>query len=103
MTERTDTLIHELAQGLRPVRRIAPLGRVAALVAGLAGALLIAQLAYSLATGAPVLKPDFGAVDAWTIATHALLAAGALAFALGASVPGREPLPASERSRSALR
>jgi hypothetical protein len=92
MTERTDELIRELSHGLHPVRRIPPLRRVGALVAGLAGALVLAQFAYDLATGAHVVKSGFGAVDAQTLVAHVLLAAGALGFALGASVPGREVL-----------
>lgn len=92
MTEPTNELIRELARGLRPVRRIPPLGRIAAIVAGLAGALVVAHVGYALASGSPLVKPDFGPVDGETLVAHALLAAGALAFALGASVPGREPL-----------
>jgi len=95
MTERTNELIDELARGLRPVRRIPALGRVAALAAGVAAVLLIAQISYVLATRSSLLKPDFGSVDVQTAAAHLLLAAAALAFALGASVPGRERLARS--------
>lgn len=92
MTERTDALIGELARGLRPVRRLPALGRVAARVvaAGLGLAALHVGLALAAKTSFP--KPGFAALDVWTLAAHALLAAGALAFALGACVPGRERL-----------
>lgn len=92
MTEPTNELIGELTRGLRPVRPIAPLRRIAAIVAGTALALTVAHELYSLATGWPLVKPDFGPLDVETLVAHVLLAAGALAFALGASVPGREPV-----------
>jgi len=89
MTPRTEELIHELARGLHPVRRLPGLGRVAASVVGLCSSLAAAHLGFTFATKSPWIKPAFASVDAWTIAAHALLAAGALAFALGACVPGR--------------
>ncbi len=92
MTERTEALILALARGLHPVRRLPGLGRVAASVALLALSLVAAQLVFAWATNSPWLKPTLASVDAWTIAAHALLAAGALAFTLGACVPGRERL-----------
>lgn len=95
MSERTEELVRELVSGLRPVRRLPQLGRVAAGVMSLAFGLALARLAYASLTGVAWLKPDFGSVDAQTIAVHALLAASALAFALGALVPGRERLSRS--------
>ena len=92
MTERTEALILALARDLQPVRRLPGLGRVAASVVVLAMALVGAQLLFAWTTNSAWLKPGFASVDAWTIAAHALLAAGALAFALGACVPGRERL-----------
>ena len=95
MSERTEELVRALASGLRPVRRLPRLGRVAAGVMSLAFGLALARLAYASLTGVAWLKPDFGSVDAQTIAVHALLAASALAFELGALVPGRERLARS--------
>jgi len=95
MTERTEALIAELARDLQPVRRLPGLGGVAARVAILALGLVAAQLAFAWLSNSPWRKPAFASVDAWTIAAHALLAAGALAFALGACVPGRERLTRS--------
>jgi hypothetical protein len=92
MTERTEALIGELARGLRPVRRLPGLGRVAASVTGVALGLLALHAAFAWSTKPSFPKPDFAALDAWTLAAHALLAAGALAFALGTCVPGRERL-----------
>jgi hypothetical protein len=92
MTERTEALIEELARDLHPVRRLPGLGRVAARVAVLAMGLVGAQLVFAWTTNSPWLKLAFAPVDAWTIAAHALLAAGALAIALGACVPGRARL-----------
>lgn len=92
MTERTEALIQKLARGLQPVRRLPRLGLVASSVAGLALLLVAAQLVPAWWTRSPWLKPGVGINDAGTIAAHALLFAGALAFALGACVPGREPL-----------
>jgi len=92
MSDRTEQLVGELVRGLRPVQRLPRLGRVAAGVLSVALGLALARLAYASLTSAAWLKPDFASVDAQTIAVHALLAASALAFALGALVPGRESL-----------
>ncbi|MEX2205754.1 MAG: hypothetical protein WEF50_05950 [Myxococcota bacterium] len=92
MTERTDALIGSLARGLRPVRRLPPLGRVAFQVVAVGLGLAALHVAFELLAKQTFPKPSFAAVDAWTIAAHALLALGALAFALGACVPGRERL-----------
>ena len=95
MTERTDALIGDLARGLRPVRRLPSLRAVAARVAGVGLALAAAHVVFAVVAKEAFPKPGFGLLDACTIGAHALLAAGALAFALGACVPGRERLARS--------
>ncbi len=95
MPERTEVLIRSLTRELQPVRRLPRLGRVAASIAGLTFALVAAQIVFAWIGPAPWPKPDFGGLDAWTIAVHALLFSGALVFALGVCVPGRERLARS--------
>jgi hypothetical protein len=92
MTERTDALIAELARGLPRVRRLPSLARVAAIVVGAGLGLTALNAVIGAFAKEHFPKPDFGPVDEWTLAAHALLAGGALAFALGACVPGRERL-----------
>jgi hypothetical protein len=92
MTERTDALIGSLAHGLRPVRRLPELGFVASRVIAVGLGLAALHVAWALLAKEAFPKPSFAAVDAWTLAAHGLLAVGALAFALGACVPGRERL-----------
>lgn len=92
MTERTDLLIGSLARGLRPVQRLPALGRVAFRVVAVGLALAALHVVFELGAKEAFPKPSFAAVDAWTIAAHALLAIGAFAAALGACVPGRERL-----------
>ncbi len=92
MTERTDALIAELARGLPKVERLPELRRVAAIVVGVGLGLAAINSVAGVFVKEHFPKPDFGAVDEWTLLAHALLAGGALAFALGACVPGREPL-----------
>jgi hypothetical protein len=90
MTERTNALIGELAQGLRPVRRLPALRRVAAVVIGAGLGLAAINVLIGWFAKEAFRKPDFAPIDALTLAAHALLAGGALAFALAACVPGRE-------------
>lgn len=74
------------------MQRLPALGRVAFRVVVVGLGLAALHVAYELVAQDPFPKPSFAPVDAWTIAAHALLAIGALAFALGACVPGRERL-----------
>lgn len=92
MTERTEALVRELVRGLRPVRRLPPVGAIAAGISALAALLVAIDLIAGRAPDASLLKPDFGPIDVQTILVHAGLAASALAFALGEFVPGRERL-----------
>jgi hypothetical protein len=92
MTERSDALIGSLARGLRPVRRLPALRSVASRAVAVGLGLAALHVAFALFAKGAFPKPSFAAVDAWTLAAHALLAIGALAFALGACVPGRERL-----------
>ncbi len=92
MTERTDALIASLAHGLRPVRRLPALRSVATQVVAVGLGLAALHVAWALVAKQAFPKPSFAAVDGWTLAAHALLAVGALTFALGACVPGRERL-----------
>ena len=92
MTERTDALIGSLARGLRPVRRLPALRSVASRVVAVGLGLAALHVAFALFAREEFPKPSFAPLDAGTLAAHALLAIGALAFALGACVPGRERL-----------
>lgn len=92
MTEPTDALIGELARGLRPVRRLPALGRVAAIVIGVGLGLASINALQGWFAKEAFPKPGFGPIDEVTLVAHALLAGGALAFALAACVPGRERL-----------
>ncbi len=92
MTERTDDLVRELARGLQPVRRLPALGRVAGAVALVAALLVGLELVVGYVAGTPLVKANFASFDLQTLVAHALLASSALAFALGAFVPGRERL-----------
>lgn len=92
MSERTEALVRSLTRDLRPVRRLPALGHVALAIAALAAVLVGVQVGSGVAAGQPLVKPDFGSTDLQTILAHGLLAATALAFALGACVPGRERL-----------
>jgi len=95
MTDHTEALIGQLVRGLRPVRRLPALGRVAAYVVAVSLGLAAVHVVFACFTKTSFPKSSFAAVDAWTLVAHALLAVGALAFALGACVPGRERLARS--------
>jgi hypothetical protein len=92
MSDRTEELVRSLSRDLRPVRRLPALGSAAIAIAALAAVLVAVQIGFGLGAGLALVKPGFGSADLQTILAHALLAAGALAFALGACVPGRERL-----------
>lgn len=88
MSPSTDELIERLSADLRPVEILPPLSRAAALGLTLAVGAAAASCLVAVAVGVFGSAPS--RPGAWlAVAGHGAVAAGALAAALGACVPGR--------------
>ena len=90
MSPSTEEWIGRLSGDLRAVTRLPRLRAAFGWIAGSAAALVALAMGIAALAGPGALKHDLRPVDAVGAAAHLALAAGALAYALAACVPGRE-------------